>query len=126
MRIFECDDVSPEDGAIGGTALLAAPPISAPFRLVAPVGDPIKERFIRILEVDSDRDVTVIEFVSPTNKRNPGLPEFREKRFELLQAGVNVVEIDLVRSGNWRRLMLPHESADVPATTYRGGRAGGE
>lgn len=91
---------------------------TAPIRLLAQV-EPATERFIRIVEAGTDRLITVIEFVSPSNKRNPGLGDFRGKRAELLSADVNFVEIDLVRSGSWRRLMRPHYCPPEYSTVYR-------
>jgi hypothetical protein len=80
---------------------------SLPYRLLAQV-EPIIERFIKIIDVGIERLVTVIEFVSPTNKRGEGLRAFRSKRAELVASGVNFVEIDLVRAGDWRALLKPH------------------
>ena len=92
--------------------------ITARFRLVAIV-EAITERFVRIIEAGTERLVTVIEFVSPTNKRAPGLAAFRMKRAELLANGVNFVEVDLVRSGSWRALLRPHACAPVAISVYR-------
>jgi hypothetical protein len=56
-----------------------------------------------------NRIVTVIEFLSPTNKvRGPGQDEYLKKQSELRQGGVNLVEIDLVRSGDARFGVAPH------------------
>ena len=90
----------------------------APFRLLA-VMEPITERFVEITDVTGERLVTVIEFVSPTNKRGEGLRAFVEKRNTLLSGGVNFVEIDLVRAGNWRELLLPHRCPSQALTQYR-------
>jgi hypothetical protein len=80
---------------------------TAPYRLVVSV-EPVTERFIQIIDASLNRVVTVIEFVSPSNKRGKGLEAFQDKRAELLSGGVNFVEIDLVRSGDWRALLQPH------------------
>lgn len=112
VRVFEsqaADDVQPARS--GGV-------IAAPFRLLARV-EPITERFIRIIEVGTERLVTIIEFVSPTNKRGRGLKVFRRKRAELLASGANFVEIDLVRAGNWRALMRPHACTPRATSVYR-------
>lgn len=92
--------------------------VIAPFRVLAQV-EPITERFVRVVEAGSERLVTVIEFVSSTNKRGEGLHLFRSKRGELLASGVNFVEIDLVRAGDWRALMRPHRAGKRITTTYR-------
>lgn len=90
----------------------------APYRLVL-LDDPIVERYIEIIDVrGGERVVTVIEFVSPTNKTD-GLEPFVRKRNELLAGGVNFVEIDLVRTGNWRRLLRPHGCPTEAIAAYR-------
>lgn len=91
--------------------------IDAPYKLVLEV-DPLVERFIRIID-DSGRLVTVVEFLSPTNKRQPGLKVYREKRQDLLEASVSVVEIDLVRAGDWRALLRPHLAPPDAVAEYR-------
>jgi hypothetical protein len=97
----------------GGTAVLA------PYRLSGLV-EPMTERFIEIFDVTGRRLITVIEFVSPTNKRGEGLKEFIAKRGELLEGGVNFVEIDLIRFGSWRKLLAPHVCRPAKAvSTYR-------
>jgi hypothetical protein len=63
--------------------------------------DPLTEGFIRITEAGSGgRLVTVIEFLSVSNKL-PGndREKYLKKRREYHEAGVNLVEIDLLRRG---------------------------
>ena len=91
--------------------------IEAPYKLVVDL-DPVIERFIRVIDQGGDL-IAVIEFVSPTNKRSPGLEEFRQKRAELLAAGVHFVEVDLVRAGNWRTLMRPQVCPPEAVSLYR-------
>jgi hypothetical protein len=90
----------------------------APYRLVA-VAEPLTERFIEIIDSAGDRLVTVIEFVSPANKRGKGLKSFVRKRAALLSGGVSFVELDLVRAGNWRALMRPHHCPPRLVSLYR-------
>jgi hypothetical protein len=92
--------------------------VAAPYRLVAQV-EPVTERSVQITEAGTERLVTVIEFVSPTNKRGAGLQAFRDKRAHLLASGVNFVEIDLVRAGDWRALLGPHQCAPKAMSLYR-------
>lgn len=113
VRIFQGVGVAAPDSSSGNGGV-----VLAPYRLVA-LTEPATERFIEIVEVNGDRLVSVIEFVSPTNKRGSGLESFVAKREELLSGGVNVVEIDLVRAGNWEELMLPHRCPDKALSTYR-------
>lgn len=64
---------------------------------------PQVERHVRILDVSSgERLVTAIEVLSPTNKLTiSGRDEYRRKQRDYLIAGVNLVEIDLLRGGRY-------------------------
>jgi hypothetical protein len=92
--------------------------VAAPYRLVAQI-DPITERSVQITEAGTERLISVIEFVSPTNKRGAGLQAFRDKRAHLLSSGVNFVEVDLVRAGDWQALLSPHQCALKAVSLYR-------
>jgi len=100
------------DIAEGGLA------ISAPFKLMIDL-EPLTERFIRILRADDGRLITVIELISPANKISAGLEHYLQKRSELLRGGVHVVEIDLVRRGDWRGLLRPHVCPLEAISPYR-------
>lgn len=72
-----------------------------PFHVEIPMGEnEIEEAYLTIRELPGRRLVTVVEVLSPTNKkaRTPR-EDYLEKRRELLGSGVNLVEIDLLRSG---------------------------
>jgi Protein of unknown function (DUF4058) len=85
----------------GGVAL--AEPVIVKFR-----NEPISETFIQILDARSGKQVvTVVEFISPTNKiPGDGYDLYRQKQMEAEQAGVSLVEIDLVLGGK-RVLSVP-------------------
>lgn len=110
VRVFAPSTADPSEG-VGGIA------IEAPYKLVVEF-DPIIERYIRILD-DAGQLITVVEFISPTNKQQPGLDDYRQKRAALLLGGVHVVEVDLVRSGNWRALMRPEVCLPEAVSSYR-------
>jgi hypothetical protein len=79
----------------GGVAM------TAPVRgLVLPSIDIERENFIEIRERETRRLITVIELLSPTNKR-PGSDrdQFLTKRYQLLASTAHYVEIDLLRGG---------------------------
>lgn len=77
--------------------IAAAEPLLVPFE-----PEPWTERWIQILDKASNRVVTTIEFLSPGNKMNLAQrAAFRRKQKQFLEAGVNVVEIDLIREGEW-------------------------
>jgi hypothetical protein len=102
--------VGPRGAAYGGRPL-------AQYRLVA-LSEPVTERFIEIRESGSEKLITVIEFVSPSNKTRKGLKAFINKR-EALLGDVNVVEIDMTRGGDWRGMLLPQRPSPDMGTQYR-------
>ncbi|MCA9049833.1 MAG: DUF4058 family protein [Planctomycetaceae bacterium] len=61
------------------------------------------ERHIEIIDRNSgNRVVTAIELLSPANKRKgPGRDAYEQKQREYINAGVNLVEIDLIRQGSF-------------------------
>ncbi|MSU76626.1 MAG: DUF4058 family protein [Gemmataceae bacterium] len=61
----------------------------------------MREPYIEIIEpAANNRVVTTIEIISPTNKNTrDGRRTYKVKREELWHAGVNLVEIDLLRLG---------------------------
>jgi Protein of unknown function (DUF4058) len=72
-----------------------------PFQVLAPIEeDEIEETFLTIQDLPDRRLVTVIEVLSPTNKKTKDARgEYLEERHNLIRSGVNFVEIDLLRSG---------------------------
>jgi hypothetical protein len=64
--------------------------------------DPQVERHIAIVDPSSGgRVVTAIEVLSPTNKIAEGRAAYRSKQAEYIAGGVNLVEIDLIRAGDF-------------------------
>jgi hypothetical protein len=76
--------------------------------LVVPSDVPLTEGYIEIVDAASgNRVVTVIGFLSPTNKvPGEGQNLYLQKQREVIEARANLVEIDLTRSGH-RVLALP-------------------
>jgi hypothetical protein len=99
-------------GAPCGTVVL-----DAPIRLEVE-SEPVIERFVNVVNQD-EQLITVVEFLSPSNKMDPGSQEFRKKRRELFDAGVHLVEIDLVRGGDWLDLFEPRPFPPAAVSTYR-------
>jgi hypothetical protein len=96
-----------------GDALAVASPV-----MIEIEAEEATEGYVVIMDAGG-RLVTTIEYLSPTNKRGEGLREYLRKRQELLSAGVNVVEVDLARRGNWRPLIRPKVVPERLGTTYR-------
>jgi hypothetical protein len=93
------------------TAVAAAPGV-LPIRVRVPPLD-VHETYVAVLDLrDSQRVVTVLEVVSPTNKyAGPGRRSYRAKQREVLRGSPHLVEIDLLRAG-------PHVLA-VPESAAR-------
>ena len=64
--------------------------------------------------------MTVLEVLSPSNKRpGDGQEQYLRKQQELRQAGVSLVEIDLLRDGDWV-VAVPWDALDPSVRTpYR-------
>ena len=77
----------------------AAAVAQAPITTTLP-GVERKQRYLRIVDGVERRIVTVVEVLSPSNKTTGAKGDaYRFKREEYLASGINLVEIDLLRSG---------------------------
>lgn len=75
----------------------------APQQVTLPMPDDIpndiKERYLTVREVSGNAVITVIEVLSPKNKRpGKGRTVYLEKRQEVLESASHLVEIDLLRA----------------------------
>lgn len=77
--------------------------------------EPPVERLIEIRDAHG-RLVTVIEVLSPANKRDDGWIAYRTRQREFLAAGVNLVEIDLIRGGT-HAVAIARDHLNLPAGT---------
>lgn len=80
--------------------------------LVSPIPQEIPALSVEIRDVAERRLVTVIEILSPGNKRGVGWEDYNAKRVELLSTRTHLVEIDLLRAG--RRIHLIGELPNAP------------
>jgi hypothetical protein len=105
IHVFELPQVAQRPG--GATALAEGVEVAEPIRLRFRFE--VTERFLQIIDVRSGgRVVTVVEVLSPANKaRSHGREEYIKKQAECVQAGVNLVEIDLLRGGQPTTLITP-------------------
>jgi hypothetical protein len=98
---------------------LAATPASA--AVIFPAIQREGNKYLKIVEVKTHRLITVIELLSPTNKKaGPDREAYLTKRVDYLTAGVNLIEIDLLRAG--QRISIGHEfpaNADYYALVCR-------
>lgn len=74
----------------------------------------VTEGYIEIRERGGSKVITVIEFLSPSNKAGgEGQKMYLQKQGELLHSDTNLVEIDLVRSGQ-RVIAFPEHRLPPP------------
>lgn len=67
------------------------------FKFIPPA--PVPHVSFEIRELSERRRVTVIEVLTPTNKRGEGAAEYSARRRHVLNSKANLVEIDLIRVG---------------------------
>lgn len=95
------------EGSEPGAAVVAEPLVF--------LEEPPVERWIEIRDAHG-RLVTVIEVLSPANKREDGWVAYRTRQQDFLAGGVNLVEIDLLRGGN-HVLAIAGDHLDLPPGT---------
>lgn len=82
------------------TATGVRPTDVAVITVEIPLPDELHQRFLAIRDVRGNQVVTVIEILSPANKRpGKGRQEYEHKRLEPLGSRTHLVEIDLLRDG---------------------------
>jgi len=78
-----------------------------------------RQRFLSIRNTLSREVVTVVELLSPTNKKpGDGLGEYLVKRSNVFDSLANLVEIDLLRGGQRMPTREPLEPADFYAFVF--------
>ncbi len=81
--------------ATGMTALATEPLV-----VEIPLAEEVQERYLEIKEVATGRVVTVVELLSPKNKRSgEGRDAYLQKRQRIIMSQTHLVEIDLLRAG---------------------------
>ena len=85
-----------------------------------PVPDRIRETYLEVHETATGAVVTLIEVLSPTNKRpGEGRREYETKRLHTLGTLTHLVEIDLLRGGQPLPFQLRDRPAAPPPGDYR-------
>lgn len=80
---------------------LTAPKLTEPVKVRVPVPEQVIERFLEIRSTQTGAVVSVIEVLSPKNKRSKeGREAYESKRQKILGSTTNLVEIDLLRMGD--------------------------
>lgn len=104
-------------GSGGATSVLEA---DAPRLVHVDPGVEVREPYLEVHDThQGERVVTVIEVLSPANKRpGAGREEYLRKQAEVLASQASLVEIDLLRAGE-PTVALPWASASDRSQPYR-------
>lgn len=110
----------PQSTAAGVATLIPA----APFEGMVPLEAPIRRGRVEVRRVEDDFLVTVIELLSPVNKRSghDGREEYLRKRRDVLRSSAHFMEIDLLRGGERSPLGDPPPAAPYYVMLYRENR----
>jgi hypothetical protein len=114
VRITEMPvEWSPQAGS-ASTAVLDKPLI------LEPLGDPIRQRSVLIYDLAGNRIVTAIEILSPWNKA-PGraVQTYLDRREKYINREINLIEIDLIRAGDWTEMIGDYVIPETALTAYR-------
>ncbi len=84
----------------GGVAVME-PTVEVP----SPVSEEIPVLSIEVRDVAERRLVTLIEILSPVNKRGRGARDYADRRLELMQTATHILEIDLLTQGQRIQLL---------------------
>ncbi|MEA5620488.1 DUF4058 family protein [Cronbergia sp. UHCC 0137] len=75
-------------------------PEISPKTVTVPLVELVKERYLEVRKVETKEVVTVIEILSPKNKRSgEGRNAYENKRQRVLGSSTHLIEIDLLRVG---------------------------
>jgi hypothetical protein len=90
--------------------------LAEPITITLPIPEEHRERRLAIRNREDHTLVTVIELLSPSNKRAGSLDQasYLEKRNDVLKAGASLVELDLLRGGE----RMPSDEPLPPADYY--------
>jgi hypothetical protein len=104
----------PATPAAGGLLVAERPAVSEATLSIPLSVFEVRIPTVEIRDTANNQLVTSIEILSPVNKREPGLFKYRAKRRRLIEAGVHILEIDLLRRGQ-----RPIVDQRIPASAYR-------
>jgi len=84
-----------------------------PKQIQLPMPTEVKERYLEIREVETHEVITVIEILSPKNKRKgEGRSIYEKKRLRILGSSSHFIEIDLLRDNSPMPMIGVQESSD--------------
>lgn len=105
------------------SSVAVASPPSRPIPVTVPLPIEIREGYLEVREVATQEVVTVIEVLSPANKRSgAGRDAYLQKRNQVLGSATHFVEIDMLRGGEPMPMMGVDAKSDYRILVSRGDR----
>jgi hypothetical protein len=105
------------------TNVAVAAPAPKSVTVTVPMPINIKEGYLEVKEVGTEKLITTIEILSPTNKRSgKGREAYQQKRQQVLGSRSNLVEIDLLRKGEPMPMFADNIESDYRILVCRGNR----
>ena len=93
-----------------------APPKVEPLTVSTPQPETVKEWYLQVKNVETQEVVTVIEILSPKNKKvGEGRNKYLKKREQVLMSLTHLIEIDLLKKGE----IMPMNIDDTIKSDYR-------
>jgi Protein of unknown function (DUF4058) len=110
----------PASNQPSATAML---PMRQPKKVTVPLAEEVNERYLEIREGSTGEVITVLEVLSPKNKRTgEGRQTYERKRQTVLASVTHLVEIDLLRGGKPMPILGDEPEADYRILISRGDR----
>lgn len=99
----------------------ASPSVLEPVTVAVPVPEEVRESYLEVREVATGKAITVIEILSPGNKRTgEGRRVYERKRQQVLGSLTHLVEIDLLRGGEPMPVINDQHRSDYRILVSRG------
>jgi hypothetical protein len=111
VHVVETSGSAPTASSGVGVAI-ARPAVELPSIYPADV----PQLSIEIRDVAERRLVTIMEILSPANKRGDGARDYAARRLELMRTQTHIFELDLLRQGS--RIQLAEEPPPAPYYVY--------
>jgi hypothetical protein len=100
VSVYHPAAIAPSRQAIS-TLSSTLSPVTQPMSVLLPEVEQVKETYLEVRDVNTGEVVTVIELLSPKNKRNgEGRQIYETKRRRILSSRSHFVEIDLLIQGD--------------------------
>lgn len=114
-------DIAVIDSSQTEAALQSALSESPALIVQVPLPDEVRETYLEVRETSTDDVITVLELLSPTNKRpGRGRRLYEDKRMDILATRTHLVEIDFIRAEEPMPITANDRTSDYRILVSRG------